>query len=163
VTDCGKNSTKLANWQAGRAVIGWSSGMPDLNCRPFAPSEFWQQAEHRQRIQIISGYSEAIIRLDWRRIRLAPVSVELMLQAGLGIRGSTHRVHRYLEFPVTKCAGGNRRGHTEPLDHSKIALFRSVVFLCHRLEAYSPAFAANVSTTAIFCSNSGGRLCHSCK
>ena len=61
--------------------------------------------------------------------------VELLLEVGLGIDGSTEGAHRDLEFPAAECAGRNDGGRAKPLDDSKIAPFRRVVLLCHRTES----------------------------
>lgn len=66
---------------------------------------------------------------------LARVAVELLLEVGLGIDGSTEGAHRDFEFPAAEVADRNGRGRAKPLDDSKIALFRRFVLLRHRTES----------------------------
>jgi hypothetical protein len=64
---------------------------------------------------------------------LARVPIKLFLEIGLGVDGSTECAHRDLEFPAAKCADCDDRGRAKPLHDSKIALFRRVVLLNHRI------------------------------
>ena len=60
-------------------------------------------------------------------LMLARVPIELLLEIGLGVDGSTAPTHRDFEFPGCKCADCDDRSRAKPLDNSKTALFRRVV------------------------------------